>query len=217
MKHFAFGKNILILTAHPDDETYFAAGTMDQNAKLGGKNMIICATRGEKGGMKKWRKSQFLKAAKLLKVSKLVLLGLPDGRVKDNKEKLYTQCMFVIKKNNPQIILSFGPDGITGHWDHIAVGQVARRIATELSLPFLAFALWPNVTKKQQLLLKSRRIAKTYVRNVIHEQPNIKIRINAKMKRKALQYYFPQNKKPGILENKLSRAEYFRYEHPQYN
>ena len=43
------GKKILVITAHPDDESFFAAGTIYKNQRLGGKTFLICGTAGEKG------------------------------------------------------------------------------------------------------------------------------------------------------------------------
>lgn len=222
VKKFIFGKNILVITAHPDDETYFAAGTIAENARRGARNTILCATRGEEGSsnlpdglnksaVKKERKRRLLVVAKLLNVSKLVILKIPDGRVKDHQEGLYKACVALIQKDKPHVIISFGPDGITGHWDHIAVGKVSKRIAEDFSIPFYEFSLPPDFSQADFQELHFRRRAKTYLRNVTYTMPNVKIKVNSKIKRKALNFYAPQEKF-GALEMKLLKAEYYRYE-----
>jgi len=43
------GSKILVFTAHPDDESYLAAGTIYENTRRGGKTFLVCATGGELG------------------------------------------------------------------------------------------------------------------------------------------------------------------------
>ena len=93
------GKRILVFTAHPDDEG-IAAGTMYENHRLGGETFLICATYGEKGkshlkksvtdaALKKIRKDELLRAAKILKIDEVVFLGMPDASVRENERKLF--------------------------------------------------------------------------------------------------------------------------------
>jgi len=49
MKRFPLGKRLLVVTAHPDDESFLASGTMLANANAGGNNFVFCATLGERG------------------------------------------------------------------------------------------------------------------------------------------------------------------------
>ena len=42
-------KKILLVFAHPDDESFAAAGTVAKYVKAGWEVDLICATRGEKG------------------------------------------------------------------------------------------------------------------------------------------------------------------------
>src|SRR3954452_12842907 len=42
-------KRILFIGAHPDDETFFAAGTFAKYRELGVEIHVLCATRGDQG------------------------------------------------------------------------------------------------------------------------------------------------------------------------
>ena len=97
MKSF-LGQKLLFFTAHPDDESYVAAGTIYKNYQAGGWNVLVCASHGEKGTshlkkkvpvskFKKVRGKELRKVAKLLHIAPVHILGFPDGRIKKNKRK----------------------------------------------------------------------------------------------------------------------------------
>src|SRR5437773_637708 len=125
------GKKILIILAHPDDESFLTAGLIFRNWQSGGQTTLICATLGEKGKyhlhrqitatqLKYLRKEELIRVSKFLKVSHLEILTLPDGSVIKHKSKFFASILKIAETNRPDIIVSFGPDGITGHRDHIA-------------------------------------------------------------------------------------------------
>src|ERR1041384_721777 len=134
------GKKILFVTAHPDDESYAAAGTILKNHEAGGTSYIACATFGEKGKshikrkatsrqMKLLRKKELLAASKYLKVAALLTPGLPDAglREKSKQDAFFRKLLPFAEKYRPDYMISFGADGISGHMDHIAAGKVAKR------------------------------------------------------------------------------------------
>src|SRR5262249_20573786 len=86
------GKKILFVTAHPDDESYLAAGTMLKNYAAGGTNFVACATFGEKGKshmktkvtasqLKLVREKELMTVSKFLNVHTLLMAGLPDAEM----------------------------------------------------------------------------------------------------------------------------------------
>lgn len=201
-KHF-LGTRIVVFTAHPDDET-LASGTMYENYKAGGGTFLMCATYGEKGkshlarpvsdaALKKIRKNELLKAAKVLKINEVIFLGLPDARVKQNAKKLYEKSLPIIKEIDPDCILSFGPDGISAHWDHITVGKVAMRISKKLKIPLAAFTLSDEqISKIEKKSFLSRRKFGVYAGIPKHRKGNIKIKIDTAIKRKAMRLHVSQ-------------------------
>ena len=167
--HPFLGKCIVVFTAHPDDEG-IAAGTMHANYKAGGETFLICATYGEKGkshlakpvsdaALKKIRKAELLAAAKILKIKKehVLFLGMPDAAVKAHKKELFEKSLPLIRKIAPDYILSFGPDGMSGHLDHITVGEVALRVAKKLKVPVAAFTSAATGGKKALPRTRRRR------------------------------------------------------------
>lgn len=202
-KNDFLGKRIIVLTAHPDDEG-LAAGTMYENHKVGGETFLICATYGEKGkshlakpmsdaALKKVRKEELLRAAKILKIDEVAFLGLPDAEVKKNAKKLFEKSLKVVSALRPDYILSFGPDGISAHWDHIIVGKIARRIAKKLKVPLVAFTLSDEMIafRRNESFLSRRKFGK-YAGIPAHRHGDIKIKIDGVRKRRAMQCHVSQ-------------------------
>jgi len=227
MKQDFLGQKILLLTAHPDDESYAAAGTIYKNYQAGGWTVLVCATYGEKGTshlkkkisateLKKLRKREMTKAAKLLHIAPTHFIGLPDGKVRANKKKIYEYFLKQANKYKPQVIMGYGPDGISGHHDHVAVGIIARRVAKKIKVPYAAFTLPPKIQKQALAYLKTRRQAKHYINDIKFMKPNITVRINPAIKKKALRCHASQmdgsNAFTGFPEfavKELLKAEHF--------
>jgi LmbE family N-acetylglucosaminyl deacetylase len=220
------GKRIVVFTAHPDDEG-IAAGTMYANHKAGGETFLICATYGEKGkshllkpvsdaALKKIRKEELLKAAKVLKIDKVIFLGLPDAAVKENAKKLLEKSLPIIKEIDPDHILSFGPDGMSAHWDHITVGKVALAIAKKLKIPMAAFTMSASriAIARKGFFLSRRKFGK-YAGIPKHRKGDIKIKVDAATKRRAMRNHVSQfgTKGPFSQLPKKIRDRMFAYEH----
>ena len=219
------GKRIVVFTAHPDDEQ-LAAGTMYKNHQMGGETFLICATSGEKGKshlkrhvsdttLARIRRDELVKAAKVLKIDKVIFLGFPDADVRKNEKALYEKSLPIIAKIKPDYILSFGPDGISGHWDHIITGKVGRRIAKKLKIPIAAFTMsskWRKVRVK--FILRRRKFGK-YAQIPKHRESDVSIKIDADVKRRAMRHHKSQfgGAAPFADLPKLIRDKIFGYEH----
>ncbi len=197
------GKKLLFVTAHPDDESFFAAGTMHKNLLAGGQCALVCATFGErgKGHIKKpvtvrqlkIIRSQELKAmAELLKLKNLFCLNLPDGRLCDCQEKLEQKVFRSIESFKPHIVISFGPDGITGHKDHVCLGKICRRLAKKAGLEFASFAAGP-IFQKEFEKIKQRRKFGVYIRNPKHLPHTLRVAADPKIKMKAIVCHVSQS------------------------
>jgi LmbE family N-acetylglucosaminyl deacetylase len=224
--HNFLGKKLLFIVAHPDDESFLAAGTVHQNHLAGGKNYIICATFGEQGRahltkpastkqLAQIRKQELIKVSKFLKIDGLYFLNLPDTKVKENKNIFKNKAEKIIQKIKPEFIFGFGPDGISGHMDHIAAGEVSKKLAGKNKIPYLTFGASPEFIKNFKLTIKRRAHGK-YGKNITHTKPNIKIQINYKVKHKAFSFHKSQfgsktllQDFPKKIKDSLMSFEYF--------
>ncbi len=135
---------ILGIWAHPDDETYTMAGIMAAAIQNGQSVICITATRGEAGVQDeaRWpavrlgeiRTEELKNALKELGVTNHHWLDYPDGGCKLVDEDEATERIAeLIKKYQPDSIMTFGPDGMTGHEDHKTVSGWATLAAEKAS------------------------------------------------------------------------------------
>ena len=124
---------LLGVWAHPDDETYLSAALMRRFVASGGHVVLICATRGELGTddpqldprrLAAQRERELRTAMAHLGVHDVWVLGHPDGACADVDDvdvvPALTDAMRAVQ---PDLVVTFGPDGITNHPDHRAVSR----------------------------------------------------------------------------------------------
>lgn len=131
---------ILGVWAHPDDESFTCAGIMAAAIENGQTVICITATRGEAGVQdeSRWPPSQLgeIRAAELADALRILgvkhhhWLGYPDGGCADvNPKDAVEKIKQLIDRYSPDTILTFGPDGMTGHPDHQTVSKWASLAA----------------------------------------------------------------------------------------
>lgn len=119
--------------AHPDDESRIVGGTLALHASLGDRVALYCATRGEAGDAKLSREHVALlrereleEASRVLGLTTVRLGDFPDGGVAEaDTEAVVEEIVAFLRSERPQVVITFGPDGRTGHPDHVAVGASA--------------------------------------------------------------------------------------------
>jgi LmbE family N-acetylglucosaminyl deacetylase len=154
----------MVVVAHPADEAFGFGGAIAQAAASGAYVVVVCATRGrfdprleEKapapGGRNRpiherpviWRNLDTVREDEMRR--SVALLGVRVLRVLDYSEELLSEVDFdhlverivePIRMHRPEVILSFGPDGVTGDGDHVAISR-ATDAAFSLAGEPLAF------------------------------------------------------------------------------
>lgn len=124
---------ILGVWAHPDDEAMSSGGIMAAAVVNGQKVVCLTATRGEQGVQDetRWpanklgsiREEEFDAAMEIMGVEEHFWLDRRDGYCKPDDEAAILSVCEYIEKYHPNTILTFGPDGMTGHSDHKAVSE----------------------------------------------------------------------------------------------
>jgi LmbE family N-acetylglucosaminyl deacetylase len=132
---------ILSIWAHPDDETYLAAGIMAAARDRGQRVVCASATAGEHGTddpvawppsrLGRVRRWEATAAMAILGVHEHHVLGLPDGALSDDDAVGLAWAGRLIDTVDPDTILTFGPEGITYHRDHVAVHRWVTQAWTE--------------------------------------------------------------------------------------
>jgi LmbE family N-acetylglucosaminyl deacetylase len=138
---------VLISTAHPDDETFGYGGTTAKLAARGVAVHVLLATSGQAGeitdpaldtpanrsDLGALREAEARAAGAVLGLAGLQFLGHWDGRLAEvGDEALARQVAAAIRRLRPAVVLTFGPDGVYGHPDHLAIHR-ATRLAWDLA------------------------------------------------------------------------------------
>jgi len=130
---------LLVVFAHPDDESMGMGGTLAKYAAEGVETYLVCASRGERGWfgpeeqnpgprvLGQIRTKELENAVNELGMKGLYFLDYIDGEVDqaDHAEAI-GKIVTHIRRIMPQVVITFPPDGNYGHPDHIAMGQFAQ-------------------------------------------------------------------------------------------
>lgn len=125
---------LLGVWAHPDDEAYMSAGLMWLARSAGDRVVVATATRGELGTddpvqwppqlLAQQREREMEASLNALGVEEHRWLGRHDGDLHRVSARRGTaQVAALIREIRPDTIVTFGPDGMTGHADHKAVSH----------------------------------------------------------------------------------------------
>jgi LmbE family N-acetylglucosaminyl deacetylase len=127
---------LLAIFPHPDDETLGMGSTLARYADEGVEVHLICATRGERGwfdsegpnpgleGLARIREAELRCAGENLGIHEVSFLDYIDGDVDQaTPEEIIGKLVAHIRRIEPQVVVTFAPDGAYGHPDHIALSQ----------------------------------------------------------------------------------------------
>lgn len=127
---------LLVVVAHPDDET-FGCGSLLLHAAERGRTVVVCLTRGEEGenagglalgagGLGEVRESELRAAAALLRVDQVEVLDYRDSGMSGDPSpgslcaaplaELVKVVTDAISRHHPSVVVTL--DGSDGHRDH---------------------------------------------------------------------------------------------------
>jgi LmbE family N-acetylglucosaminyl deacetylase len=140
-------RTLACVFAHPDDDAYGAAGSVALHAEDPAfRFVLVHATYGENGEIRPGfpatrhtlgsvRRAEDEAAWRALGrvPDRHEWLGLPDGGVAEVPfEEVVDAVARVLEEEEPAVVVTFGPDGIFGHPDHIAIGAATDEAFTRL-------------------------------------------------------------------------------------
>jgi LmbE family N-acetylglucosaminyl deacetylase len=127
-------KRMMAIFAHPDDEGQIA-GIMAKYASQGTDVYLVSATRGELGTttdlsllegktLAQLREEELRCVCRVLGVKSLRFLGYQEGSFHmANPGEVIGKIVDIIREFIPHVIITFGPEGVYGHRDHVAIGR----------------------------------------------------------------------------------------------
>jgi len=140
---------LLLVHAHPDDEAITTGGVMAKAHDEGRRVVLVTATRGERGEIHNMdeaatrprlaevRTEELRRAGQILGVDRQVFLGYVDSGMAGtegnddpasfNRATLLEAAgllAVVMREERPDVVVSYGADGIYGHPDHVKAHEV---------------------------------------------------------------------------------------------
>jgi LmbE family N-acetylglucosaminyl deacetylase len=115
--------------AHPDDEAFGTGGTLSKYAAEGCDVTLVTATRGEAGEIAEpelatsadlplVREQELRSACEIYGIHPPRFLDYADGLLPIvHQGQAVGKVVQLIRELKPQVVITFGPDGIYGHYD----------------------------------------------------------------------------------------------------
>jgi LmbE family N-acetylglucosaminyl deacetylase len=166
---------LLCILAHPDDESLGAGGTLARYAAEGVETYLVTATRGQRGwkgaaeaypgpdALGDLRTAELAAAAEVLGIRRVWHLDYMDGALDRVDAGAATARIAAhVREVAPQVVVTFGPDGIYGHPDHIAVSQLATAAVVRAATPDPALHGDPHAVSKLYYMVATRRLLDAY-------------------------------------------------------
>jgi len=131
------GPVLLAVLAHPDDEVFRCGGSPALLSRRGVRVQVVCATRGESGScgdpplcsreeLPALREQELRCSCAALGLEPPLLLQYRDGELGTVRMGgAVEQVMTAVRALHPEVLLSWPPDGLSGHPDHMAVSRWA--------------------------------------------------------------------------------------------
>jgi dephospho-CoA kinase len=136
---------LLVMFAHPDDESFAIGGTLARYADAGAEVHVWCATRGDGGTLRGERVPQerlravrteeLRNAAAILGVQEVHQEDFPDGALQGYGSTGHRAAADILRRIQPEVVVTFGPDGVTGHDDHKAVHRWVTGAVQDAAAP----------------------------------------------------------------------------------
>ena len=127
----------VFIYAHPDDETFGAAGTICLLRSKGWRVVLACATLGEQGKcgepalcsreeLGAVRERELRDAARVLDISAIHLLDYQDKALADvPRDEIRRKLVAILRAEAPERVFTFDPNGFNAHPDHVAISRFA--------------------------------------------------------------------------------------------
>ena len=146
---------LLVVVAHPDDETFGTGSVIARAAQKGAEVVVCCATHGELGEARpdsvpvaatlaEVRAGELRDAAAVLGASRVRLLDFEDsGWDGDCNSRSLAGAAFddvvaavrdVVADERPDVVVTLDPSGGDGHRDHVRIAQ-ATTVAFDEAAP----------------------------------------------------------------------------------
>jgi LmbE family N-acetylglucosaminyl deacetylase len=157
------GDVVLVVGAHPDDETFGVGGTIASLAAAGVRVHALSMTAGEAAldhlgrtieGLGARRAREYTEACRALGVASSMIAGLPDGRLSSYSAELTSLVVDGCERVGADHVLTVWWDD--PHPDHRAVGRASVAAGTMTARPVSGYPIWAQHWSEPDGVVSSR-------------------------------------------------------------
>jgi LmbE family N-acetylglucosaminyl deacetylase len=143
------GDALLVVGAHPDDETFGVAGTMASLAAGGVDVHVVSMSSGEAAldhvgvtvaDLAARRRRELHEAGEVLGAASVAAMEFPDGHLADFETEMALTIEAAARSHGVRRILTVA--WCDPHPDHAAVARAALEAAARCRIPVTAYAIW---------------------------------------------------------------------------
>ncbi len=156
-------KTVLVVVAHPDDETFGTGSVIARAAADGARVVVCCATHGEAGedtsgtthSMEELgavREQELRAAARTLGASEVVLLDFADSGMTGDMPahalagvdvaEVADAVAAVIARVEPDVVVTLDSEGVNDHRDHQRIGDATTIAFHSVAAPGARLYYW---------------------------------------------------------------------------
>jgi LmbE family N-acetylglucosaminyl deacetylase len=166
---------MMAVLAHPDDEIFGMGSVLAAYAAQGVAVYLLTATRGSCSwfGLPEPQSSQpefytqkeqeYQNSARQMGINSLTLLDYPGGELDlADQPEISAVISTHLRRVRPQVVVTFSPDGHSGHPDHIAISQLTHAAVLRAADPQdpPGSSLPPHRVSKLYYQVDSRKLAR---------------------------------------------------------
>jgi LmbE family N-acetylglucosaminyl deacetylase len=198
-------RRVLAVVAHPDDESFGLGAVLWELVRAGSEVSLLCLTHGEAsslhgvaGDLHLIRARELRGAAHVLGLGEVSLLNHPDGGLAGLEvERLAADVVAMAGKVEPDLLLVFDEDGVTGHPDHRRATEAARHAARSLGVSVAAWAIPDEVARTL-----NREFGSGFVGRPTQEM-DVELRVDRDRQRRAIARHVSQSLYEPVLWRRL--------------
>ena len=218
---------VLIISAHPDDETMAAGGTIAMHAQQGDDVYLLETTRGEGGEvgdpplttlahLGEYRQGELRRAAEILGVRETFFLPYVDPHMEIGGEARAINATLdeftaairkYLDRLRPDVIITHGSNGEYGHPQHIFTHQAVRRALAESDLQAELWTWGAQFDNAERPEMLNRDDQASEVRDIT---PWLETKVAAAMAHRTQHAMFLRNSKAPSVAAMVPHVESFK-------
>jgi LmbE family N-acetylglucosaminyl deacetylase len=176
------GRRLLVVVAHPDDETFGCGSLLLRAADAGQTTAVCCATRGDAGewpedlvlppgGIAEQRERELYAAAEALGVGPVEVLDFGDSGMAgepaphtllgSDPRVVADRVLAVVRELEPDVLVTL--DGTDGHRDHVRIRDLTVDIGRREGIPVYLYCLARRLMARWAEVMSAKGLGSAYL------------------------------------------------------